>query len=45
MASTASPVARVLLQQCLKGRLQVQPASDTQNAQFVEVGHSANLLH
>ncbi|XP_071161594.1 D-aminoacyl-tRNA deacylase 2-like isoform X1 [Mytilus galloprovincialis] len=30
--------ARTVLQQCLSARLQVQPKSDTEEAQFVEIG-------
>ena len=38
-AQKIGPVARLVLQQCLSARLQVQPASETQPAQFVEVFH------
>ena len=34
----AVPVARVLLQQCLSARLLLQPATETQHGEFLEVG-------
>ena len=37
-AQKLGPVARVVLQQCLSAKLQVQPASEIQPAEFVEVG-------
>eukprot|EP00058_Branchiostoma_floridae_P028085 XP_002613576.1 hypothetical protein BRAFLDRAFT_277371 [Branchiostoma floridae] len=34
----ASPKARVVIQQCLNARLQVQPLSEEKEAEYVEVG-------
>ena len=37
MASMSDVKARVVLQQCLSARLMVQPASDSEEAQYVKV--------
>lgn len=37
--SSGAPKARVVLQQCLSAKLQIQPASDEQEAEYVEIGH------
>lgn len=34
-----NPVARTVLQQCLQARLQVKPADEHSEAQFVQVRH------
>lgn len=36
--SSGGPKARVVLQQCLSAKLQIQPASDEQEAEYVEIG-------
>lgn len=37
MAERGGPVARAVLQQCLQARLQVKPAEEEAEAQFVQV--------
>lgn len=41
----SGPVVRTVLQQCLRARLQVKPAEEDQEAQFVQVRqtHTAHL--
>ena len=36
--NSAGPSVRVIIQQCLSARLQVQPPTENEDAQWVEVG-------
>lgn len=38
-AGPTSPLARTVLQQCLHARLQVKPAKEEAEAEWVEVGY------
>ena len=40
----SSPKARILLQQCLSARLQVEPPSDEKDGVFVEVSSYISLF-